>query len=84
MGQLVLEKNILKNSVYFYSFAIISLGEGQFPSFEQFRIPFPKDDLCQVWLKLAQWFWRSRQCKKFTDRQTDGRTTDNGRSEKLT
>jgi hypothetical protein len=22
--------------------------------------PFPKDDLCQVWLKLAQWFWRLR------------------------
>jgi hypothetical protein len=20
----------------------------------------PKDDLCQVWLKLAQWFWRGR------------------------
>jgi hypothetical protein len=20
--------------------------------------PLPKDDLCQVWLKLAQWFWR--------------------------
>jgi hypothetical protein len=22
--------------------------------------PPPKDDLCQVWLKLAQWFWRRR------------------------
>ena len=22
--------------------------------------PSPKDDLCQVWLKLAQWFWRIR------------------------
>jgi hypothetical protein len=22
--------------------------------------PFPKDDLFQVWLKLAQWFWRRR------------------------
>jgi hypothetical protein len=22
--------------------------------------PSPKDDLCQVWLKLAQWFWRRR------------------------
>jgi hypothetical protein len=20
--------------------------------------PLPKDGLCQVWLKLAQWFWR--------------------------
>jgi hypothetical protein len=22
--------------------------------------PSPKDDLCQVWLKLAKWFWRRR------------------------
>ena len=37
--------------------------------------PSPKDALCQVWLKLAQWFWRRRwKCEKFTDRQTDGRT----------
>ena len=21
---------------------------------------FPKDALCQVWLKLAQWFWKGR------------------------
>jgi hypothetical protein len=31
--------------------------------------PPPKDDLCQVWVKLAQWFWRrSRKCKSL---QTD-------------
>ena len=37
--------------------------------------PSPKDALCQVWLKLAQWFWRRRwKCEKFTDRQTDGQT----------
>ena len=37
--------------------------------------PPPKDVLCQVWLKLAQWFWRRRwKCEKFTDRQMDGRT----------
>jgi hypothetical protein len=36
--------------------------------------PFPKDDLCQVWLKLAQWFWRrSRKCKSL---QTDGQMDD--------
>ena len=23
--------------------------------------PSPKDALCQVWLKLAQWFWRRSQ-----------------------
>jgi hypothetical protein len=38
--------------------------------------PSPKDDLCHVWLKLAQWFWRrSRKCKSLrTDGLTDGRT----------
>ena len=38
--------------------------------------PLPKDDLCQVWLKLAQRFWRrSRKCKSLhTDRQTDSKT----------
>ena len=45
--------------------------------------PSPKDALCQVWLKLDQWFWRRRwKCEKFTDGRTDGRTdrrTDDGR-----
>jgi hypothetical protein len=58
-GLLVLEKKILKKiSVYFTLLLIPSLEEGQSPSFEQTSIPPPKDDLCQVWLKLAQWFWR--------------------------
>ena len=55
-------------------------------NFESFS---PKDDLYQLWLKLAQCFWRrSRKCKSLTDRWTDGltdrQTTDNRRSEKLT
>ena len=25
--------------------------------------PWPKDDFCQVWLELAQWFWRRRFLK---------------------
>jgi hypothetical protein len=68
-----------KNSVYFYSFAIISPWREAIPSFEQTLIPSPKGDLCQVWLKLAQWFWRrSRKCKSLqTDRQT-ARQTDDG------
>ena len=28
--------------------------------FNNLESPFPKDDLCQVWLKLAHWFWRRR------------------------
>jgi hypothetical protein len=30
------------------------------------KSPTPKDDLCQVYLKLAQWFWR----RKFTNDPT--------------
>jgi hypothetical protein len=26
----------------------------------QREFPLPKDEFCQVWLKLAQWFWRRR------------------------
>ena len=37
-----------------------------------------KDALCQVWLKLAQWFWRRRwKCEKFTPTTTTT-TADNG------
>ena len=33
-----------------------------------------KDDLFQVWLNLALWFWKRRwKCEKFTDRRGDGR-----------
>jgi hypothetical protein len=72
-------RRVLNIFSVFLLFCYISpLGERQSPSFEQTWIPSPKDDLCQVWLKLAQWFWkRSRKCKSFTDRQT----TDKRRSE---
>ena len=40
IGQLVLEK-IFKNFQCIFTFLLLSpLGEGQSPSFEQFRIPF--------------------------------------------
>jgi hypothetical protein len=46
--------------------------------FNKLESPPPKNDLCQVWLKLAQWFWRrSRKCKSLqTARRTDRRQTD--------
>ena len=47
--------------------------------------PSPKNALCQVWLKLAQWFWKRRwKYEKFTDRQTDRQMTNDRWSEKLT
>ena len=41
----------------------------------------PKDALCQVWSKLAQWIWRRWKCEKFyTDRWMDGQMTGNQKS----
>jgi hypothetical protein len=69
------EEDFKKFSVYFYTFAIISHWRRAIPSiWTNLNPPPPQDDLCQVWLKLAQWFWRrSRKCKSLqTDGQTDG------------
>jgi hypothetical protein len=54
-------RRFLKISVYFYSFAIISPWRKAIPfHLNNLESLPPKDDLCQVWLKLAQWFWRRR------------------------
>ena len=59
-----------------YNNSTISLlsshGDRHSLSFEQICILSTKDALCQVWLKLAQWFWRrSQKCEKFTDGHKD-------------
>jgi hypothetical protein len=43
--------------------------------------PFPKDDLCQVWLSSGS---GEEGEKSLTDSQMDRQTMDNRRSEKLT
>jgi hypothetical protein len=56
-GQLVLEKNLrfFSNFQCIFTLSLLSpLGEGQSSSFEETESPPPKDDLCPVWLKLAQ------------------------------
>ena len=61
----------------------LPFGKGVALHLNKLKCPSPRDTLCQVWLKLAQWFWRRRwKCEQFTDRQTDGQTdgeTDDGR-----
>ena len=85
---------------FFYFMNIFSLIRNYLPlekggtfHLNKLESPSPKDALCQVWLKLAQWFWRRRwKCEKFTDgrtdrqteRRTDRQTTDDRWSEKLT
>jgi hypothetical protein len=58
---LVLEKKILKNFQCIFTLSLLSpLGEGLSLPLHKHESPLPKDDLCQVWLKLAQWFWRRK------------------------
>ena len=54
----------------------LPLGKGKNPYLNKLESPSPKDALCQVWLKLAQWFWRRRwKCEKFTTTTTTTMTT---------
>jgi hypothetical protein len=55
IGPMVLEK-ILKCFVCYY----LPLEKGTALHLNKLESPSSKDDLCQVWLKLAQWFWRRR------------------------
>ena len=53
----------------------LPLEKGRAFHLNKLESPPPKDALCQVWLKLTQWFWRRRwKYEKFTDRRTDRRT----------
>ena len=38
----------------------LPLEKGRALLLNKLESPSPKDNLCQVWLKLAQWFWRRR------------------------
>ena len=60
----------------------LPFGKGVVLLLNKLESPSPGNTLCQVWLKLAQWFWRRRwKCEKFTDRWAE---TDDRWSEKLT
>jgi hypothetical protein len=55
IGSLVLQKKIFFKFSVFLLFGYDLPLENGIPLYES---PSPKDGLCQVWLKLAQWFWR--------------------------
>jgi hypothetical protein len=60
-GQLVLEKAIFKKRIQCIFFGYHPpLERGNPHRLNEFKSPSSKDNLCQVWLKLAQWFWRRR------------------------
>jgi hypothetical protein len=52
-------RRFFKNfSVFLLFHYNLPLEKGYPLSLNKFESPSPKDNLCQVWLKLAQWFWR--------------------------
>ena len=65
--------------MYFRYFVIMSPSKkGRTLHLNKLEPLLPRDTLCQVWLKLAWWFWNRRwQCEKFTTTPTTT-TTDNG------
>ena len=55
----VLEKNIFKFRKWIFVTSLLSaLGKGWGLHLNKLEYPYSKDALCQVWLKLAQWFLR--------------------------
>ena len=51
-------KNIFNNISYFCYYLPLELGVAL--HLNKLESPLPSDALCQVWLKLAQWFWKKK------------------------
>ena len=45
----------------------LPLKEDEALNMNKLEFPSPKDDFCQFWLKLTQWFWRRRFYFKFVN-----------------
>ena len=61
IDSVVLEKKIFKFCQCIFSIKnYLPWEKGGALHLNKLESPSPKDALCQVWLKLAQWFWRKR------------------------
>ena len=59
IGPVVREKKILNFRQCILAILLLSpLGKGATFHLNKLKPLSPKDALCQVWLKLARWFWR--------------------------
>ena len=66
-GSVVLKKKIFKWPYPIFAFCDdLPFEEDLSLSLNNVKFPLPKDDLCQVWLELACWFWRRRFLKTFS------------------
>ena len=77
IGPVVLEKKIFKFLQCIFQFSnYLPLEKGVALHLNRLEFSLPKDALCQVWLKLTQWFWGKRwKCEKFTTTTTTPPTT---------
>jgi hypothetical protein len=77
MGWLVLERKTFNNAQYFFTLsAIISPWTRVFHFIWRSLNPLPSKIICtKFWSKLVLWFWRSRKCETFMDRQLAIRKT---------
>jgi hypothetical protein len=57
-GTLVLEKIFKMFNVFLLFCYYLPLKKGYPLPLKKFEFPLSKDNLCQVWLKFTQWFWR--------------------------
>ena len=58
IGSVDLEKKKYFVHVFLLFCNYLPLEKGEALHLNKFKSPSPKDALCQVWLKLAQWFWK--------------------------
>ena len=57
IGPVILEEEIFKSVNVFSLFRYyLTLEKGRALHLNKLKSPSPKDALCKVWLKLAQWF----------------------------
>jgi hypothetical protein len=73
-GLLVLEKILIFFSVFLLFRYYLPLEKDVPLHLNKLESPPPKNYLCQVWLKLAKWFWRRSKKNVKVYRQTDGKT----------
>ena len=67
---------LILDNVFSLFYNYLPCGKGLALRLNKLESPSPRKTLCQVWLKLAQWFWGRRwKCEKVTD----GLQTDDGR-----
>ena len=65
IGPVVPQEDFKLCQCIFCTSLLSPLGKGMALQVNWLEPPSPKDAFCQVWLKLAQWFWRRRFFKNF-------------------